>query len=373
MKKTAPTIAAHFAKLKDPRIEGKTRHLLIDIVVISICGVIAGATGWEQIEILGKAKRKWFSTFLELPNGIPSHDTFRRVLSRINSKIFQECFVSWMQSVAEVFEGDVIPIDGKTLRRSHDSRSGKAAIHMVSAWASDNRLVLGQVKTNEKSNEITAIPELLRLLEIKGCIVTIDAMGCQKKITDQIIEQGGDYVLGLKGNQSSLLEAVENVFSQADGETLNNSDRFDFHQTENKGHGRHEVRSHFTTSACDLPMVSQWRGLKTIGIVISEREEDEKKSTECRYYISSLENNAALFAKAVRSHWGIENSLHYVLDVAFREDECRIRKGDGPENFAVLRHIARNLLQQEKTKMSIKQKQFRSACDDNFLGKVLFG
>ena len=244
---------------------------------------------------------------------------------------------------------------------------------MVSAWASDNRLVLGQVKTNEKSNEITAIPELLKLLEIKGCIVTTDAMGCQKKITDQIIEQGGDYVLGLKGNQGSLREAVEKVFAQADEESLNNRDQFDFHLTEDKGHGRHEMRSHFTTSACGLPMISQWRGLKTIGIVVSEREENGEKSTECRYYISSLESDAALFAKAIRSHWGIENSLHYVLDVTFREDECRIRKDDGPENFAVLRHIARNLLQQEKSKMSIKQKQFRSACDDKFLSKVLFG
>ncbi len=230
---------------------------------------------------------------------------------------------------------------------------------------------MGQVKTEEKSNEITAIPALLKLFEIKGCIVTIDAMGCQKKIAKQIIEQGGDYVLGLKGNQGTLLEAVEKVFTEADIETLN-SDKFDFHQTENKGHGRSEVRSYYTTEVCDLSMASQWNGLKTIGIVVSEREEKDKKSTECRYYISSQKNNAEDFSKAVRSHWGIENSLHYVLDVTFREDECRIRKGDAPEKFAVLRHIARNLLQREKTKMSIKQKQFRSACENTFLGKVLF-
>ena len=186
MEKSAPTIAEHFANLDDPRIEAKNRHLLIDIIVIAICGVIAGASGWEQIEIFGKAKREWSSTFLELPNGIPGHDTFRRVVSRINSKAFQECFVGWVRSVAKVLEGEVIPIDGKTLRRSHDSGSGKAAIHMVSAWASDNRLVLGQVKTNEKSNEITAIPELLKLLEIKGCIVTTDAMGCQKKLPTRL-------------------------------------------------------------------------------------------------------------------------------------------------------------------------------------------
>lgn len=371
MKTLQPDIITHFAELKDPRVEGKNRHLLIDILTIAVCGVVGGASGWEQIEIFGNAKQEWFATFLELPNGIPGHDTFRRVLSRIDAKIFQECFLSWTQSLVQAVDGEVIPIDGKTLRKSYDSGSGKAAIHMVSAWAAENKLVLGQVKTEEKSNEITAIPALLKLLEIKGCIVTIDAMGCQKKIAKQIVEQGGDYVLGLKGNQGTLLEAVEKVFTEADIETLN-SDQFDFHQTEDKGHGRSEIRSHYTTGICDLPMASLWSGLKTIGIVVSEREEKGEKSTECRYYISSQENNAELFAKAVRSHWGIENSLHYVLDVTFREDECRIRKGDAPENFAVLRHIARNLLQREKTKMSIKQKQFRSACDNTFLGKVLF-
>ncbi|MGD9950051.1 MAG: ISAs1 family transposase [Desulfobulbus sp.] len=243
---------------------------------------------------------------------------------------------------------------------------------LVSAWAANNRLVLGQVKTDVKSNEITAIPELLKLLEVKGCIVTIDAMGCQKKIAEQIIQQDGDYVLGLKGNQGSLLKAVETVFNQANAETFN-SDKFDFYQSESRGHGRHEIRSHYTTDAAALPMVAQWKGLRTIGVVVSERHGKDKKTTECRYYISSQENNAELFAKAVRSHWGIENSLHYVLDVTFREDECRIRKYDAPENFAVLRHIARNLLQREKTKMSIKQKQFRAACDNRFLGSVLAG
>ena len=372
MKKQRPDIVSHFENLIDPRVEGKNRHLLTDIIVIAICGVVSGASGWEQIEIFGQAKQEWLEKFLELPNGIPGHDTFRRVISRLNAKIFQECFLSWVHSVVEVVDGEVIPIDGKTLRRSHDSSSGKSAIHMVSAWAASNRLVLGQVKTNEKSNEITAIPELLKLLEIKGCIVTIDAMGCQKKIAEQIVQHGGDYVLGLKGNQGSLLKAVETVFSQADVETFN-SDTFDFFQSECKGHGRHEIRSHYTTDAAGLPMIAQWKGLRTIGVVVSERHEKDKKTTECRYYISSQENNAELFAKAVRAHWGIENSLHYVLDVAFREDECRIRKDDAPENFAVLRHIARNLLQREKNKMSIKQKQFRAACDNRFLGRVLAG
>lgn len=367
-----PSIVKHFANLKDPRIEKKNRHLLIDIIVIAVCAVIGGAEGWEEIEIFGIAKHEWFLTFLKLPNGIPSHDTFRRVLSRLNAKAFQECFLTWVKSVATVLPGEVIPIDGKTLRGSYDSGSDKAAIHMVSAWASENRLVLGQLKTEEKSNEITAIPELLKLLEIKGCIITIDAMGCQTKIAEQIIEQGGDYVLGLKGNQGALLEAVEEVFAQADEKTLN-SEKFDFHQTEDNGHGRKEFRSIYTTSATDLPMASKWRGLKTIGVVVSDREKKGKKSTEWRYFISSLENRAELFAKAVRCHWGIENSLHYVLDVSFREDECRIRKDDGAENFAVLRHIARNLLQREQSKMSIKQKLFKAGCDNRFLAKVLFG
>jgi predicted transposase YbfD/YdcC len=371
MKKTTPTISEHFANIQDPRIFGKNRHLLQDILVIAICSVVSGGTGWEHMELFGKAKHGWFQSFLELPNGVPGHDTFRRVISRINPQVFQECFVSWVQSVAEVADGQIIPIDGKTLRRSYDSSSNMAAIHMVSAWSAENKLVLGQVKTDAKSNEITAIPELLKILDIKGCIVTIDAMGCQRKIADQIVNQGGDYVLGLKGNQGSLLDAVEKVFATADEETLN-SDAFDFFQTEEKNRGRYEVRTHMTTSTFELPMSSKWKGLKTAVLVYSEKEENGVKSTDIRYYISSLDNNAELIAKAVRSHWGIENSLHWVLDVTFREDECRIRKGHGPENFAILRHIARNLLQQESSKKSIKQKQLRAGWDERYLGKVLF-
>ena len=372
MEDIKPELTIHFADLKDPRVVGQTSHLLIDIIVIAICSVIAGANGWEQIEVFGKARQDWFSRFLELPGGIPGHDTFRRVLSRIDAGQFQKCFLSWVQSITQVIPGEIIPIDGKTLRRSYDSTSNKAPIHMVSAWASESRLVLAQVKTSEKSNEITAIPELIDLLDINGCIVTIDAMGCQKKIAGKIVRRSGDYVLGLKGNQGNLLNEVVNIFEQADEETLNSS-QFDFFQTTEKSHGREEIRSHYTTSARSLPMISQWPGLESVGIVVSERLNSRKKSVECRYYISSLPSDAEQFAKAVRSHWGIENSLHYVLDVSFREDECRIRKGGAPENFAVLRHIARNLLQREKSKMSIKKKQFRSACDVAFLEQVVFG
>lgn len=366
------TLVSHFSVIKDPRVEGRSRHKLIDIMVIAICGIICGADDWMSIEAFGKAKNGWLKKFLELPGGIPSHDTFGRIFSLIEPKHFQEAFLSWVRAVAKVSGGEIIPIDGETLRHSPASKSGKAAIHMVSAWATENRLVLGQVKTEEKSNEINAISELLRLLDVKGCIVTIDAMGCQKKIVAQIIEQGGDYVLGLKGNQGSLLAAVEKKFAQA-GEKDLNGPEFDFFQTEEKGHGRHEIRSHFTTHFIDNPISRKWMGLKTIGIVVSERHVNGQKSEECRYYISSLENKAELFAKAVRAHWGMENSLHWVLDIAFREDESRVRKGHAPKNLAVLRHLALNLIRQEKTaKLGVKNKRLKAGWDNAYLANILF-
>lgn len=370
-KKPARTIADHFADLPDPRIERTKRHQLIDILTISLCAVISGADTFEDIELYGKSKRAWLSTFLELPNGIPSHDTFNRVLARLDTKAFQECFIAWIASIAEVSGGELIALDGKTVRGSFDRASGKAAIHMVSAWATRNRLVLGQVKVSDKSNEITAIPELLRMLEISGCIVSIDAMGCQTKIAGQIVEQGADYVLGLKGNQESLHEVVQEVFDDVDERDYAGV-RYEYYETKEHGHGREERRRYWTLSANEwIDDIEMWAGLRTIVQVESERTVEGKTSREWRYYISSLGLEVKPIAEAIRNHWGIENSVHWILDVAFREDDSRVRSRAG-ETLAVLRHIALNLLKREKTlKASVRAKRNKCGWDDTYLLRVL--
>jgi len=365
------SLIEHVSIIPDPRVTGRCDHLLVDIIVIAITAILCGADDWNSIEGFGKAKEEWFRRFLQLPSGIPSHDTFRRVFARISPSAFQECFIEWVRDVAGTIKG-VIAIDGKTLRRSHDRGLGKKAIHMVSAWAAENSLVLGQVKTDEKSNEITAIPELLQLLDINGCIVTIDAMGCQKAIAKQIIEQKGDYVLALKGNQSGLHEAVEAVFEKADSVGYNDSS-VDYFETSERSRNRVEIRRHWTIE-CDglFEHTKLWEGLNIIGMVECERTLNDTTTIEYRYYIGSIENNAQLFGKAVRDHWGIENKLHWRLDMAFREDESRIRKGHSAENFAVMRHFAINLLKQDKlTKLGVKNKRLKAGWDDEYRVNLL--
>jgi predicted transposase YbfD/YdcC len=367
------TLIEHFSVLEDPRDPSKCRHKLIDIVAIAIAGVLCGADDLTSIEAFGKAKIEWFQRFLELENGIPSHDTFGRVFALLAPKAFQACFRAWIESVRTLCEEEVVAIDGKALRRSHNRKAGLGPLHIVSAWATRNGLVLGQQATDAKSNEITAIPELLEVLLLKGCIVTIDAMGCQKKIAQQIIDQGGDYVLALKGNQGKLAEEVEEAFIDADAKDYKDmaTDRY---ETNDRGHGRVETRRYWTLGNLEgIAEAKHWANLDMIGMVQAERECDGKTSSEYRFYIGSIGTDAKRFANAVRSHWGVENSLHWSLDVSFREDESRLRERNAAENAAVLRHIALGLLKNEKsTKLGIKNKRLKAGWDERYLAKLLF-
>lgn len=373
----AASIDKHFANLEDPRVDRTKLHQLIDILVIAICAVICGADNWEEVQLFGEAKQAWFKTYLELPNGIPSHDTFWRVFARLDPQQFQQSFVSWIASVSEVTKGQVVAIDGKTLRRSHDHTLGRGAIDMVSAWAAQNRLVLGQVKVDDKSNEISAIPELLQVLEISGCIVTIDALGCQKEIAAAIIAQEADYVLALKENHGRLYEDVVRLFADLEASEFK-AYPYSQAQTVNKNHGRLETRTCQVIAEPNLLMqlrdAPEWPGLQAVVKVHARRQKGDEVTEKVRYFISSLASSAQHLLKVVRSHWSIENELHWVLDIAFREDESRIRKDHGPENFAVLRHIALNLVKQEKTqKASVKGKRLKAGWDEDYLLKILSG
>lgn len=366
------SILTHFASLEDPRdIRGK-EHRLLDIITIALCAVISGAEGWEDMAEYGRAKQDWFEGFLRLPNGIPCADTFGRLFARLDPEQMQICFGSWVKSISKLLGAEVIGIDGKTLRHSGEKKCGKAAIHMVSAWASANRLVLGQRKVDDKSNEITAIPALLSVLEIAGCIVTIDAMGCQKEIASTIIEGGGDYVLALKGNQGGLFDDVQWLFQQAQKSKFEDVTH-SFAQTIDKGHGRIEVRRCWTLSDLDyLIQKPLWQGLQTVVLVQSERRCNGQSTTENRFFISSLPSQASLLMNAVRTHWSIENSLHWVLDVSFHEDACRIRRDCAPQNMALLRHLALNLLAKDSSSQrGIAARRKKAAWDHTYLIKLL--
>lgn len=365
-------LSDHFSEIEDPRIERTKRHKLIDILTIAILGVICGADSWVGMESFGQAKHSWLNRILELPHGIPSHDTFARVFARLNPEQFQACFLTWVRSLVCLSDGEVVAIDGKTLRQSYDPANDKAAIHMVSAWATANRLVLGQRKVDAKSNEITAIPQLIKLLELEGCIVTIDAMGTQKQIAKQIIERNADYILALKDNQGNLFADVQQIFAHAQSRNFAGIEHR-FEQTVDKGHGRVEIRRCWTMEQVEyLVDADKWEKFTSIGMIQAERRLPGKVERETRYYISSLSSDAARLSQAVRSHWLVENALHWVLDLAFVEDACRIRKDFAPENLAVVRHIALNLLSQETSlKLGIKNKRLRAGWDEDYLLKIL--
>jgi predicted transposase YbfD/YdcC len=363
-------LETYFGDLPDPRVIGRCNYKLIEIIVIAICAVLSGAEGWEDIEEFGQSKEAWLRQFLDLDNGIPSHDTFRRVFSLLDGAAFQERFIGWVEGVFSITRGQVVAIDGKTVRGSQDEGSGKNALHLVSAWASANGVLLGQRKVDDKSNEITAIPALLEQLYVAGCVVTIDAMGCQTDIASTIIDQQADYVLALKGNQGQLHADVQEWFAWAKQSNFNQMPH-SVAQTVNKGHGRIEIRRCYALSDPRAFEVIRhhdgWAGLQSIVMVERERHDDGHIQHETAYFISSLPADAKLLLHAVRAHWSVENTFHWTLDVTFREDDARLRVGHSAENFAVLRHIAFNLLKRHPAKLSLKRKRYKAALDDQFL------
>jgi len=368
------TLIAHFRNIEDPRVAGRCDHRLIDIIVIGVCAMIAGAETWVDVENFGNAKEEWLSGFLELPNGIPSHDTFGRFFAVLNADTFQTSFMRWVEDVFRVTKGQVIAIDGKTVRRSHDKGIGKEAIHMVNAWASESGIALGQWKTDAKSNEITAIPQLLRVLDVSGCLVTLDAMGAQTKIAQAIRDEKADYVLRVKDNQGNLHMDLQDWFAYADHVQFADMTST-YAKTVNKGHGRIEIRECWAISdplAFDYIRNYQgWADLKTIIRVRRERRFKGKVESQTAYYISSLPPDAERLLMATRYHWAVENSLHWVLDVIFREDDSRVRMGDAAQNMAILRQFALNILKKDPSKGSIRTKRFKAGWDTTFLEKIL--
>jgi predicted transposase YbfD/YdcC len=370
---TAPrSFFIYFSQLQDPRLDRKKRHSLLDLIAITVCAVIAGADGWTDVEEFGKAKQEWLRTFLKLPNGIPSHDTFGRFFSLLDPVAFQECFLAWVRALQETLQG-VVAIDGKTVRRSHDARQGKSAIHLVSAWATENGIALGQVKVDDKSNEITAIPELLKQLQLQGCLVTLDAMGCQRDIAQGVLDRGADYLLAVKGNQETLAEDVEQEFKAAQADGFAHMDH-QYYETIEKAHGRIEKRQYwYTHDIGGLGTLERWPQLAGMAMCRATRTVKGETSTEDRYFItSSTREDVQAIAAAIRAHWRVENSLHWVLDMAFYEDQCRIRIGYAAENLATIRKLALNVIKANKSrKGGVKARRLQAGWDNDYLRLLL--
>jgi predicted transposase YbfD/YdcC len=364
-------IPHYFRKLKDPRRAHRRLHDLQDIIVIGLCAVLAGAQDWQEVELFGRQRRAWLQRFLALPNGIPAHDTFERVFDRLKPSAFQACFRTWVQAIQEALDIKHVAIDGKTLRRSGSAKLGP--LHLVSAWATAQRLSLGQVAVDAKSNEITAIPALLELLDIHGALVTIDAMGCQKVIAQKIKDQGGDYILTVKDNQPTLLADIQQAFVQATEQDFVGLEH-DTYETRDHGHGRKEYRCYTVLhNTKGIGQASAWAGLTTIGICYSERTSQGSISEETRYFIGSKKASAKAYGKVLRNHWGIENSLHWQLDVTFAEDHNRVTKRHAAENLGLLRRLTLSLLHAHPAKLSIAKKRFAAALNPEFLEEILRG
>lgn len=369
----AEVLFESLTKVDDPRREHQKFHSLKDILVISICAVICGVEHWTEMEEFGEAKQEWFAEFLELENGIPSHDTFRRVFILLDNIKLKEIFIDWIGAAISLSKGALVNIDGKQMCGSKEPRKGKKALNVVSAWASEVSVVLGQVACEEKSNEIMAIPELLKIFDLEGCIVTIDAMGCQKEIVKEIVEKKADYVISLKGNQGNLHKEIKDYLDWAERIGFKEI-KYEYCETLEKDHGRIEERRCFVTEEIDwLEHKEDWKNLKTVVMIEAIREViGGAKTVERRYFISSLGANAEQALRAVREHWAVENGLHWCLDIGFREDDCRVREAKSAENLATLRHIGLNLLKQENTcKLGIKSKRKKAGWNEDYLLKVL--
>jgi predicted transposase YbfD/YdcC len=368
------SIQRHFRSLRDPRRKHGQRHRLLDILVIALCAVIAGSDSWQEVEAFGRKRRDWLAGFLDLPDDTPSHDTFERVFSHLDPVALQTCLLNWITAAGGNSKIDHIAIDGKTLRHSGSPTRGLAALHLVSAWATQQSLSLGQVAVDDKSNEITAIPKLLELLQLKGALVTIDAMGCQKEIAHDIVEKGGDYVLTVKGNQEHLREDIEAAVLKAINEGVEGKDYLTY-ETEEDGHGRHEKRHYTVLSVPEdgIRNKEQWEKLATIGVCYRERTCKGKTSEETVYFIGSRVMSAKKYGQALRGHWQIENGLHWHLDVTFGEDANRVQEKTEAANFSLLRKMALSLLKRSPKKQSIAVKRYMAALDPDFLAEVLAG